>query len=355
MDVPARHFPYLRLGFAALRLCVRPSFQSSGARTQGGPCPPIPFVRKLTLGFIDKALERAKALKPKKNEPEAAAGELNSAAASPPGAGKMAGRIISPDHSCSSPHTVEVNPEDLRRHRLIAGGWEEKSVVAERYKVLRTHILQRTAAEGLNTLMVTGPLPGEGKTLTAINLAISISQELNHTVLLVDADLRSPSISRYFGLPEGPGLAEHLTGGLPLSDLLVHPQGLAELVILPAGGPVTQASELLNSPLMRTLVQDLKHCYPNRYVIFDLPPVLVFADALAFAPLVDGIIVVVEAGKTSKESILQCQEMLKQFKLLGFVLNKAEATLDRTNYLSYYYPRPPKPNGKGKFKLPVFK
>ena len=308
------------------------------------------------MGFIDKALERAKALKPKKPEPEAAAGGLNPASTSPPrGTEKLGPQIIRPDISCSSPRTVEVDSETLRRHRLIAGGWEANSVVAERYRVLRTHLLQRTTAEGLNTLMVTGPLPGEGKTLTAINLAISMSQELNHTVLLVDADLRSPSISRYFGLPDGPGLAEHLTEGLPLSELLVHPQGLAELVILPAGGPVIQAAELLNSPLMRTLVQDLKHCYPNRYVIFDLPPLLVFADALAFAPLVDGVIVVVEAGKTPRESILQCQEMLKKFNLLGFVLNKAEATLDRSNYLSYYYPRPPKPSGKGRFKLPVFK
>jgi len=250
---------------------------------------------------------------------------------------------------------LPVDPEVLRRNRIIAGGWEAGSAILEGYKVLRTHILHRTSEESRNTLMVTGPLPGEGKTLTAINLAIILSQELNHTVLLADADLRSPSITHYLGLGDQPGIVDYLTAGVPIRELLIHPEGLGKLVILPAGRPVAQAAELLNSPAMRDLVQELKHYYVNRYVLFDLPPVLVYADPLAFAPLVDGIIVVVEAGKTPKESIQRCQEMLEKFKLLGFVLNKAEESLTNEDYLSYYYPKQMRQEVKQKFKLPVFK
>jgi exopolysaccharide/PEP-CTERM locus tyrosine autokinase len=248
-----------------------------------------------------------------------------------------------------------VDPEKLRRNRIIAGGWEASSNVVEEYKVLRTQILHRTAEADHNTLMVTGALPDEGKTLTAINLAIILSRELNHTVLLVDADLRSPSITHYFGLEDEPGMVDYLTNGVPISELLIHPQGLGKLVILPAGRAATQAAELLNSPLMRELVQELKHYYTNRYVIFDLPPLLVYADALAFAPLVDGIIVVAEADKTPKESIQRCQEMLKKFKLLGFVLNKTGETSDAGYYRGYYYPPKREPGVKKRFKLPLFK
>ena len=264
-------------------------------------------------------------------------------------------QVIPEDIFYTVTRTVAVDPENLRRQRLLVGGGEAEAAVAEGYKVLRTHIMQQTAEEGHNTLMVTGPLPGEGKTLTAINLAISISQELNHTVLLVDADLRSPSIAQYFGLSDGPGLTDHLTKGVPIEELLIHPEGLAKLVILPAGQPVIQAAELLNSPVMRDLVQELKHYHPNRYVVFDLPPVLTFADALTFAPLVDGIIVVVEAGKTAREDIERCQEMLKKFRLLGFVLNKAGGTLNQGYYQGYYNSPQVETSAKRKFRLPMFK
>ncbi|MGD0829244.1 MAG: CpsD/CapB family tyrosine-protein kinase [Desulfobaccales bacterium] len=309
------------------------------------------------MSFIDKALERAKALHKKKEKPVSLAGLPNSAYAStsPEVAGITEREFTPQDIFYTVTRVVAVDPENLRRHRLLAGGGEAEAAVAEGYKVLRTHILQRTAEEGHNTLMITSPLPGEGKTLTAINLAISISQGLNYTVLLVDADLRFPSISKYFGLADEPGLADHLTSGVPIDELLIHPEGLAKLVILPAGQPVSQAAELLNSPLMRDLVQELKHFYTNRYVIFDLPPVLTFADALAFAPLMDGIILVIEAGKTAREEIERCQELLKKFRLLGFVLNKAEKTKNLGYYQGYYDYKKPARGAKRKFKFPFFK
>ena len=289
------------------------------------------------MSFIDRALEKTKALK-KKNEKkeiipgpqEPAPGLLSAAVGTLP----VEQDLVPQDISYTITHTVAVDRETMRRNRLIFSGVEGQEAVIEAYKVLRTHILHHTKAQGRNTLMVTGPSRDEGKTLSAINLAISIAQEINQTVLLVDADLRYPSVHRYFGIQAQAGLVDHLTAGVPISELLIHPEGLAKLVLLPGGRPTARAPELINSPTMKELVQELKHYYPNRYVIFDLPPLLTYADALAFAPLMDGIIVVVEAGETKREDIEQCQKMLEKFNLLGFVLNKMAP---RDHGYQYYY------------------
>ena len=289
------------------------------------------------MSFIDKALERAKTLQKKKEKPELPPRPEKLLADQPLTSPVMLTdrEVLPQEISYTITRTVAVDPEVMRRNRLLAGGGEVEAAVAEGYKLLRTHILQRTKAEGRNTLIITGPRQGEGKTLTAINLAISIAQEVNLTVLLVDADLRSPSVHRCFGIQRREGLVDHLTSGVPINELLIHPEGLDKLVLLPGGRPSGHAAELISSPLMAELVQDLKHYYPNRYVLFDLPPLLSFTDALAFAPLVDGIIVVVEAGKTSREDIERCQEMLKKFNLLGFVLNKLEILGEDHYYYSY--------------------
>jgi protein-tyrosine kinase len=166
----------------------------------------------------------------------------------------------------------------------------------------------------------------------------------------VDADLRNPSIHRYLDLPSGPGLIDYLTSGYPIAECLVHPEGLTNLVVLPAGKSSTQSIELLSSPLMVDLVRELKHFYPDRYVLFDLPPLL-YADALAFAPLVDGIILVVEAGSTPREEITRALGLLKAFPVLGCVLNKIDPMDSSYDYAHKYYPDR---NFQKKFKLPWF-
>jgi capsular exopolysaccharide synthesis family protein len=228
---------------------------------------------------------------------------------------------------------VAVNMDRLRRQRLIVNGSDKN--LWEAYKLLRTHILHRTKREHRNTLMLTGPLPNEGKSLTAINLAIAISQKVNQTVMLVDCDLRNPAIHRYLDLPSGPGLVDYLTSGYPIAECLVHPEGLADLVVLPAGGSTTESAELLSSPRMLELVRELKNFYPDRYVLFDLPP-LIYADSLAFAPLVDGIILVVESGKTPREEIMHTMDLLKEFPVLGFVLNKIDIKPSSYGYYHQY-------------------
>jgi exopolysaccharide/PEP-CTERM locus tyrosine autokinase len=274
------------------------------------------------LSFIDKALERAKALHQKEAKPAADPSREDARPGITLPKMWLPERQELSDEILANTPVVPVDFEYLRQHRLLAGPSEPE--VAEKYKLLRTHILHLTKEASNNVLMLTSPGPGEGKTLTAINLAISISQGIDQTVFLVDADLRSPAIHRYLGLPSGPGLVDHLTDGIPVSDLLIHPQGLGRLVLLRAGKSIDQASELINSPLMADLISELRHNYPDRYVIFDFPPLLSYADALAFAPLMDGIIVVVAAGQTSRDDIDHCLDMLNKFNVLGIVLNKAE-------------------------------
>ncbi len=300
------------------------------------------------MSFIDKALERAKA---KQQKPETSDVEAPSASPTPqkplPVAGSVGISEPVKEICYTVTRTVPVDFELLARNRLIVSS--ELAPVAEEYKHLRTHILLNTKDGERNTLMFTGPRPDEGKTLTAINLAISISQEIDQTVLLVDADLRNPSVARIFGLQTDTGLVDYLKNGVPIPELLIHPQGLNKLVLLPGGRPAPDAAELVRSPQMTDLVQELKHCYPDRYVLFDLPPILTFADAMAFAPYVDGIILVVEANKTPREDIDRCLEMLKKFPVLGFVLNKTMHQENKDYYYSYSQPV------EKRFKLPWMK
>lgn len=251
------------------------------------------------MSFINKALEKAKSLHGQKVMPDPASSQ-----ASPPpwphGDEVTGFAETSGEMHYTHTRTVTVDMDFLRRNRLIVAGSD--GILGEAYRLLRTHILHSTERASRNTLMVTSPRPNEGKTLTTINLAIAIAHKVDQTVLVVDGDLRNPSVHRYLDLPAGPGLADYLTSGYPIAESLVHPNGLAHLVVLPAGRSTTRSAELLSSPRMEDLVRELKHFYPDRYVLFDLPPLL-YADPLAFAPLVDGIILVVEAGGTPREEM----------------------------------------------------
>jgi protein-tyrosine kinase len=297
----------------------------------------------MAVSFINKALEKAKSLQK---------GKPVSSTSQPPPQGtlpdldEITGFAETPEEIHDSyTRTLAVDMDRLRQNRLIVAGSDEN--LREAYKLLRTHILHATKRENRNILMVTGPLPNEGKTLTTINLGIALSQQVGQTVLLVDGDLRNPSIHRYLDLPAGPGLIGYLTSGYPIGKSLVHPEGLSNLVVLPAGQPTSQSGELLSSPLMVDLIKELKHFFPDRYVLFDLPPLL-YADALAFAPLVDGIILVMEAGSTPREEIIHALKMLKEFPILGSVLNKIDPLELPYDYYKYY----PERDSQKKFKLP---
>ena len=259
---------------------------------------------------IKQALEKAR-----QEQGAQPAATINQPSTGEPGQTTASGPIV-----YSQTRTTKARPEILARHRIIAD--QSPSPAATAYNMLRTQVLQRIVAKGWNALALTSPGPGQGKTLTAINLAISLAREVNYTVLLVDLDLRNPSIHRYFGLDIKAGISDFLLHGTPLSEILVNP-GIDSVVLLPGREPIINSSEMLSSPMMQRLVEELKSRYPTRFVLFDLPPLLSAADALAFAPYVDAALMVIEEGGTTREELENAMTLLGQTQILGTVLNKS--------------------------------
>lgn len=230
-----------------------------------------------------------------------------------------------------------ISNEFLRENRVITG--QDPDTFTDAYGILRTQILQRLSENKWNVLAITSPGLNEGKTLTAINLAISLAMEVSYTVLLVDADLRHPNVHTYFGLEPEFGLSDYLVSDKPLQELLVHPAGIQGLVILPGGKPLTNSAEMLNSPKMSRLVEELKTRYPSRIVLFDLPPLLATADTIAFTPYVDAAILVLEEGKTSTEDAQRATALLKDTHLIGAVLNKSLSNAVYDSQLGWKLPQ----------------
>ena len=218
--------------------------------------------------------------------------------------------------------TITVDEALLRENRIVTG--LEPGPFTDANNLLRTQVLQRFKENNWNVLAVTSPGEGEGKTLTAINLAISIAREVDYTVLLVDANLRHPWMLEHLGLAHRKGLSDYLTDDTPVAELLIRPSRVEHLVILPGGRPLVNSAEMLNSPKMAQLVKDMKSRYHSRIIIFDLPPVLTSADALAFSPYVDAALLVIEEGATQKHEIEHAVELLSSTNIIGTVLNKAE-------------------------------
>lgn len=215
---------------------------------------------------------------------------------------------------------LEPDPEILSRNRVIAGDSRDPRV--ESYRQLRSQVLDDMKRNGLTSLAITGANESAGKTLTAVNLAISISQEVNQTVLLVDLDLRAPSVHTTLGIDVELGIIDHLVHGEPVEKILVNP-GYPRLVVLPGLPQEHQVSEVLSSPEMKLLLSDIVGRYPDRIIIFDLPPLLRNDDAMVFAPNADACLLVFEAGVTTPDEIKRSMQLLKHSRILGTVLNKA--------------------------------
>ena len=219
-------------------------------------------------------------------------------------------------------HTRRISvPAETLQARHITGG-RERSPLAEACKRLRTQVLRRLAESGTNALGIASPRSGEGKTTVALNLAVHAALEADRTVLLVDADLRRPGLCAALGIEPLPGLSEYLLHGRPLGELLVHP-GFGRCVMLPAGAPAAHSSEALGSARMQALAGELRERYPDRLVIFDLPPLLESADGIAALAWVDALVLVAEEGRTKGEDVLRAAQLAGSRRLLGTVLNNS--------------------------------
>lgn len=229
------------------------------------------------------------------------------------------------DIEYESTKSVDIPQHVLAENRLIAGN--RGDVRATSFSLLRTQVLHAMRNNGWASVAVTGPVAGVGKSLIAANLAISISLEVNQTVLLVDADLRRPSIHKKFDFEPQFGLSDYLVNDVSLDQLLVNP-GFKRLVVLPGKGSTPESSELLSSPKMQALTKELSSHYQSRIIIYDLPPLLNTDDAMVLLPLVDSAILVVENGKNTESEVVKSMRLLESTNLIGTVLNKSDEELE---------------------------
>ncbi len=197
-----------------------------------------------------------------------------------------------------------------------------RSFEAEQFKMLKTNIMFPAKGEQpARVIMITSAVPGEGKTFVASNLAISMAQNIDNHVLLIDCDLRLPSIHSRFGLGEPPGLSEYLSKDADLSSLLQKTE-MEKLTILPGGAPPSNPYELLSSKQMSAFIKEVKTRYSDRYIIIDTAPPQLTAEGNALSRLVDGIILVVNFERTGREAVLALVNALGKERILGVVPNR---------------------------------
>jgi len=221
----------------------------------------------------------------------------------------------------SHTQVVKLDPEHLERNRIVA--YNKSGTMGWAFDLLRTQVLQKMDENGWRTLAIVSPTPEAGKTMVAINLAMSIAHHTSKSALLVDFDLRRPKIGSYLGLPMAKSLNDLLDGQAEIQDILVYP-GLPRLVVLPTKKPVPHSSETLSSGKIHNLITEMRDRYDSRIVIFDLPPLLNSDDAISVLPKMDCVLMVVGNGMSTKQEIEDSMRHLSSANLIGTVLNKAE-------------------------------
>lgn len=203
-----------------------------------------------------------------------------------------------------------------------------RSRVADQYRVIKRPLIKNAVGKGAanvnhaNLIMVTSALAGEGKSFTSLNLAMSIAAELDHTVMLVDADVARPSLLRTLGLPPGPGLLDVLEGQAELADVLLR-TNIDKLTLLPSGTPQPRATELLASESMSLLLDDMANRYPDRIIIFDSPPLLLTTESRVLASHLGQIVLVVHAERTPQAAVRQALATIEACPLKMLLLNQS--------------------------------
>lgn len=224
----------------------------------------------------------------------------------------------------------DATPAPLPPSRRIQFGRPDNNLItyhapssyeSEQFKMLRTTLLFPTSGKPARTIMVTSALPGEGKSFVASNLAVSMAQNINDHVLLIDADIRKPTLHTIFGFGKVPGLSEHLSENKPLPSLILK-TAVDKLSLLPSGKPPHNPSELLSSDAMSDLIEETKNRYNDRYIIIDSPPPNLTSETAAMARRVDGIVIVINSESTPKDMAEKLTELMGKEKILGIVMNR---------------------------------
>jgi protein-tyrosine kinase len=225
-----------------------------------------------------------------------------------------------------------LDRDHCRNKRLLVEGDQDNDGAAvAAYRMLRTRLLHRARTSGWTTIAVTSAGPNDGKTLTALNLAFSMAREKSREIILLDMDMRNPSVCRTLGVQPARELRDYLERSSNTEDIFFS-VGRENLYIAGSTVPTEQASELLSSPRFDELIADLKHGTVNPIVLIDLPPVLVTDDALVVAPKIDAFLVVASEGQTNRADVHRALDLLGEFPIAGVVLNRAVDTAPGYDY-----------------------
>ncbi len=287
--------------------------------------------------LIEKAAQRLEQLRQAGADvpdmPEAVPASAAGAARAPAG---MPRSPVQPQRPQTSSRVVQLDLDALTEAGFVTPK-AQRSLTAEQFRVIKRPLLTNAMGKGAapvthgNRIMVTSAMAGEGKTFTAINLAMSMAMELDHTVLLVDADVSRPSIMKTLGLPSGPGLLDLLLANqTEMSDALLR-TNIDKLTLLPSGTPHQRATELLASDAMSALVEEMGRRYPERIIIFDSPPLLMTTESRVLATHMGQIVMVVQAGQTQRAQVRHALEAIENCPIKLMVLNQVREE-ERNSY-----------------------
>ena len=262
-----------------------------------------------------------------------------------PGGGHAAA-VPAPEAVAPLP-VVESRKVELDFAALAAAGIlvpnAARSMLGDQFRVIKRPLIRNAVGKGAakiahgNLIMITSALAGEGKSFTAVNLAMSIAAELDHTVMLVDADVARPSVSRMLGLASssdtafGPGLLDVLDGRADMPSVLLR-TNIDKLTVLPSGTQHARATELLASDAMTRLLDEMGRRYPDRIIIFDSPPLLLTTEARVLATHMGQVVVVVHAGKTSQADVQTALGTIENCPVRLMLLNRTQAVTTEGGY-----------------------
>jgi len=218
---------------------------------------------------------------------------------------------------------INYSESAVVQHKILTHPFVDQDL-NERFRLLRTKIVAETQQTDDRTFLITSTQNIEGKTFTAINLAITFAREVDHKVLLVDINVKNPSVLKYLGIEEQPGLLDCLHDNVPLSDMLICP-GIERLLLLPLGCGRLKSAELLRSRKTREVLQEMKRRNPDLYIILDGPALTDGVDAIVLSEFIDKTLFVVEYGVIKQQKLAEAVGHLNKDKILGAVINKRDS------------------------------
>ena len=236
--------------------------------------------------------------------------------------------------------------EDKALHDLnekLITGTDASSIIAESFRRLRNRILHPPEGEPVRSILVTSVVPEEGKSFACANLGIMLAQGIEQYALIIDSDLRRPSLAGLFDVSNEKGLVNHLQDGTDISHLIYN-TGLQKLSLLPSGPLPSNPAELLNSEKMATMIAEVVQRYQDRFILIDSPPINAASETSVLSKYVDGVVIVVRYGYSRREEIKHLIDDIGQEKVIGIIFNAFEKNwLDSKNpnsYQNYYEYQP---------------